>query len=622
MAAYANGLIEWGGGAGQPVYVRQPDGTMKNVGAPEHGESASYVARAVSDPQVEKVLALYNAAPEMLNNEQKAFIASGMVGMDSFGQGYRWSPQNLFDNVFDPQQSGALLQTGFASYLSPQDVSAGQQFNYNESPAQQSARDDDGGMFGDLGPLLLAGAGLYFGMPYLSEAFGGAAGMLGGEAAAAAAGAEAAGGLSWLGNTGLATIPEAVAGMGAGTAAAGGAALGSGLTAGGGTGLTFGGEGMLTGEALGSGISASAGGITGATAGGMGVTGLTGTIPGVGTLTSAGMLIPAAGGAAIPLASASPSILSSVANWASNITGTPISGAQLLSGGANILGGILSGNAAQDAAQTTANAQLEAARMAAEAAKFKPFGLVATDPRIKAQQAQIFDASQGMLNQFTQSPQTTAPMGTAAQRAMSLGNQYLATDPQAQAQKYYNDQQALMATQRARDQAGMLTGEFNRGTYGLATGATGQMGAANPRLEAMFNAQRQQDLGLAAAATQGGMDYAKFGTGMVDAGGGLLRSMYGTQVASAAPWQTALGMGTSLEGDAGGTAAKFLGQGMVNAAQTQQAGAYSPLGTALMGGANAIQGWQNQTAQQTQQAQQNQMLTNAINNWGLRSTGL
>ena len=471
--------------------------------------------------------------------------------------------------------------------------------------AYQASQDNDG-LFGDLGPLLLAGAGLYFGMPYLSEAFGGAAGVLGGEAAAGITAAEAAAGMGGADALGWGSGALDVLGAGAAT---GGAALGSGLSAGGGTGLTFGGEGML-----GSGISASAGGITGATAGGMGATGLTGTIPGIGTLTSSGMLIPAAGGAAIPLASASPNILSSVSSWIKDTTGLTVSPTQLLSGGANIIGGILSGNAAQDAADKLAQSNRDIYAQMAEAAKFKPFGLASTDPKIKSQQAQIFNASQGMLDQFTQSPQTTAPMGTAAQRAMSLGNQYLATDPQAQAQKYYNDQQALMATGRARDQAGMLAGEFNRGTYGLATGATGQMGAANPRMEAMYNAQRQQDLGLAAAATQGGMDYAKFGTGMVGAGGGLLRDQYGTQVASGAPWQTALGMGTSLEGDAGGTAAKLLGQGMLNAAQTQNAASYSPWGTALMGGANAISGWQNQTAQQTQQAQQNQMLMAALGN--------
>ena len=323
----------------------------------------------------------------------------------------------------------------------------------------------------------------------------------------------------------------------------------------------------------------------------------------------------ASGSVSTPLSMLPMQALSGVSSAIKSATGFDVTPGQLLTGGASVIGGLLSGQAKTQGSKDFAQENRDIYAQMAEAAKFKPFGLVATDPRIKAQQAQIFNASQGMLNQFTQSPQTTAPMGTAAQRAMSLGNQYLAIDPQAQAQKYYNDQQALMATGRARDQAGMLSGEFNRGTYGLATGATGQMGAANPRMEAMYNAQRQQDLGLAAAATQGGMDYAKFGTGMVGAGGGLLRDQYGTQVASGAPWQTALGMGTSLEGDAGGTSANLLGQGMLNAAQAMQpANSYSPWGTALMGGANAISGWQNQTAAQQQQTRQDQMLMAMLGN--------
>lgn len=363
-----------------------------------------------------------------------------------------------------------------------------------------------------------------------------------------------------------------------------------------------------------------------------------------GNAIPAGLLTPelaAAAASGASLAAASPGVLSSLANMVNETLGTSITGTQLLSGGANILGGLLSGRAGADAANTYANAQTEAARIAAEAARFKPVGVTTrfgqskftkdaqgnviqagydVAPDVAAMRESLMGAAPGMLSQFTGSQAATAPMGTAAQRAMSLGQGYLNTDPLAQAQKYYNDQQAIMATQRARDEAGMLTGEFNRGTYGLATGATGQMGAANPRLEAMYNAQRQQDLGLAAAATQGGMDYAKFGAGMVGTGGDLLKQMYGTQTAAYSPFQTAMSGATMLEGlgqnaldmsvNIGKTASpaqsgSLLAQGMLGAAQTQNAASYSPWGTALMGGANAIQGWQNQQNQQ-QQAQQRQ----------------
>ena len=331
----------------------------------------------------------------------------------------------------------------------------------------------------------------------------------------------------------------------------------------------------------------------------------------------------------------------------SGLTGSG-SGSNLLSGGLSALGGYLSGNATKDAATTAAMAQLDAAKIAAEAAKFKPIGITTRfgqsnfqkdaqgnvigagyglSPDMKAQQDALMTMSNLGLAQYAAAPGMFAPMGVAGQRAMSLGNQYLATDPQAQAQKYMNEQQALLATGRERDMNQMLTGEFNRGTYGLATGGTSTgMGAANPRLEAMLNAQRQQDLGLAAQATQGGMDYAKFGAGMVGTGGDLNRGMFSGQTAAYQPYQTALQGAQYIEGlgqqpltmgiDIGkqtsnATSGGLLAQGMVNAAQTQQNAAYSPWGTLLMGAGNQVQNYQNQQQQQ----QQNQQLMNALA-WG------
>lgn len=298
---------------------------------------------------------------------------------------------------------------------------------------------------------------------------------------------------------------------------------------------------------------------------------------------------------------------------------------QIPAGLLSSLGGYLSGEAAQDAAQTSANTQLEAARIAADAAKFKPVGVTTrfgqsqftkdaqgnvvsagyTMPAdIKAMQDSLIGAAPGMLSQFTGSQATTAPMGDAAQRMMSLGNQYLAADPQAQAQKFYDQQQAIMATERARQEADTLTGEFNRGTYGLATGGTGMMGAANPRMEALYNAQRQQDLQAAYDATKGGQQYATFGSGLVGAGGDMLQNMYRTQSASYDPYKTAMGGAQYLEGlgqnaldlsvNMGKVASpaqsgQLLAQGMLGAANTMQpANAYSPWGTALMNAGNAL----------------------------------
>lgn len=310
----------------------------------------------------------------------------------------------------------------------------------------------------------------------------------------------------------------------------------------------------------------------------------------------------------------------------------------LVSTGMNLAGGLLQGKSASDAARTQAYAQIRAAQIAADAAKFRPVGVTTNfgksqfgydangnltsagyqlSPQLQDQQKRLMDASGGMLDQFTGSQAATAPMSQAATTAMKLGNQYLQTSPQQQAAKYMADQQALLATGRERDAAQMLAGEQARGTYGLSVGgtSTGMMGA-NPRLEAMYNAQRQQDLALAAQATQGGMDYAKFGMGLVGSGGDMQRSMYDTQRAAYAPYQTAIGGAQTLEGlgqnaltlgmDLGGkvTSGNAAGglltaRGIEGAASTMQpANAYNPWADLMSGGGRAMQQY---TAQQTPQ---------------------
>lgn len=472
----------------------------------------------------------------------------------------------------------------------------------SEGGAAEAARQSNGDGFG-LGDFLMSVAPLAI----LGVGGMGLAGMLGEGAASAGlagAGAAEAGGLSWLGNSGLATIPEAVAGMGAGTTAAAGGGL-----------SWLGNEGLASiPEAVGS----TQGGMFGA--------------------FNPGAVMDAAGSAAAynpgaVLDAATAAAASGGGGAASLIPG--FTNAQLVSGGLSLVGGLLSGNAAQGAAKTSADAQLEAARIAADAAKFRPVGVTTRfgqsqfqkdaqgnvigagynlSPDVKAQQDQLMAASGGMLNQFTGSQATTAPMGQAAQSMFNLGQGYLTTDPQAQAAKYLADQKALLATGRERDLANLESRLMSQGRLGLATGGTSTgMMAANPEMEALRNAQLQQDLGLAAAATQGGMDYAKFGAGMVGSGGQMLRDMYGTQQAAYAPYQTALQGSQYLEGlgqnaltlgmdigkttsAASGNAGGLLAQGMTNAANTMQpSNAYSPWGAMLTGAGNTVA---NMSAQQ------------------------
>ena len=158
-------------------------------------------------------------------------------------------------------------------------------------------------------------------------------------------------------------------------------------------------------------------------------------------------------------------------------------------------------------------------------------------------------ASGGLLNQYTGAQAATAPMGQAAQTAMTLGQGYLSTDPLVQAQKYMTDQQGLLAPGRAQDFATLQAQNAAQGRSGFAMGGgvNGQM-AANFEMQAYWNALMQQDAQLAANATQGGMDYAKFGMGMVGSGGDMLSGMYGVQNSAAQPYNTALNTANTIEG--------------------------------------------------------------------------
>ncbi len=303
------------------------------------------------------------------------------------------------------------------------------------------------------------------------------------------------------------------------------------------------------------------------------------------------------------LASLAKGILGATPSGQTTVGGIPLGG--LLGTGANLLGGYLNSQAAKDAAQTSANAQIEAARIAAEASKFKPVGVTTRfgqsnfgyddkgnltsagytlSPEVKALQDQLMGASGGMLSQFLNAPTATAPMGTAAQRAMALGQGYLAGSPEEQAAQALARKTALINPQRERELAALENRLMQQGRLGLATGGTSTLGAANPEMEAFFNAQRMQDLSLAEAAQREGQQYATFGAGLVGTGGDLLRSMYGTQTAAYAPFQTTLGGAQTIEQM--GQQPLDIGTSLGQKVSTASAGAGSALASGMTGAAN------------------------------------
>lgn len=289
--------------------------------------------------------------------------------------------------------------------------------------------------------------------------------------------------------------------------------------------------------------------------------------------------------------------------------------AALIGGGLGLLGSSMQADAAQGAAQSN----VDAARIAAEAQKFRPVGVTTrfgtsqftTDangnvtnagynvaPDIAAMRDRLFSQAGG------QGFQTAEQAQMAQQGLFNLGNQYLAQSPEAAAQQWMQSQQALLQPSRDQAQAGLTQNLFNTGRGGVAVAQGGGMGAANPEQQALLNAQAMQDLQLASQAQQQGRAQTQFGAGLFNTGLDIATAGYN-------PLKTQFGLGQTME-EAGQNALNLgvnIGgrttQGAANAANTiynaqtsaNAANAYSPVGASLMGAAG------------------NQRLMSGIGNW-------
>ena len=276
-----------------------------------------------------------------------------------------------------------------------------------------------------------------------------------------------------------------------------------------------------------------------------------------------------------------------------------------LAAGASVLGGYLSGKSAEKAAQTSANAQLEAARIAAEEQGFRPVGMstrfgtsafqfgpegrlsgasYTASPEIQALQNRLSALYGTSLGQAEEAQALGAPLGAAGQGLFGLGSQYLATSPEAARQQYIAEQQNLLRAPRMEEEQRLAASVFGRGRAGLNIGTAGQ-----PELAALAGARRQQDLALAAQAEQASQQRLGFGAGLFGTGANLLGTQYGLQTQALGPFQSQFGLSQLLEqaaqqpldigaqlGGRSATAGANVGQtllsGGLNAAQTRLAG--------------------------------------------------
>lgn len=290
--------------------------------------------------------------------------------------------------------------------------------------------------------------------------------------------------------------------------------------------------------------------------------------------------------------------------------------------------GLLGSSMQADAASSAAQSNVEAAKIAAEAQKFRPVGVTTrfgtsnftVDPttgnltgagyNVSPEVAAIRDR---LLSQAGTTGLSTAEQAQAAQQGLfNLGQQYLAQSPEAAAQQWMSAQQAALAPSNEKALSGIRQNLFNTGRGGLAVAQGGDMGAANPELQAYYNSLAKQNLDLASQAQQQGRAQTQFGAGLfgtgldiATAGYNPLKTQFGTAQSLETAGQNALDLGINIGGrstQAAANAADTLYRAQTAA---NQANAYSPWGAALTGAAG------------------NQQLTSGIGNWmsGLGAAG-
>ena len=488
-------------------------------------------------------------------------------------------------------------------------------------------------------------------------------------------------GANYLAGSGLlsagAAAPAAggtLAGMGTGAAGAAATAAATGiplaaLTAGGATeaGLLAGGgssgglAGMGTGAA---GVNATAA-ATGLTPAALGVTGLTAALPitsvptpptGSGSpmagVSTHPVVSPVVSSAVTPAAvsSAASSITPSMLDSIAKATGISVDtlktfGPSVIQGVLGATGSYLTSEQAKTAAQTQADAQIRAAQIAADAARFRPVGVTTrfgtsnftTDAQgnvigagytpsaeILGYQNRLSTLANQGLTDAEQARTAYAPLTGAAQNLFSLGQSYLAKTPEQAAQDYITKQQALLAPSQENQLALLQNKLQQQGRGGLSVAQGGKLGATTPEMQAYYNSIAQSNLALAAQADQEARNRITYGAGLFDTGAGLQGKYYAGQTAALAPFtnpmdvtsgleqlaQVPMNLGTSIGSrvsTANANVGSLTGQGIINAAGTMApANAYSLGGNLLSGAASSpvLASAVNKAFGNTQQTQQ------------------
>jgi len=233
--------------------------------------------------------------------------------------------------------------------------------------------------------------------------------------------------------------------------------------------------------------------------------------------------------------------------------------------------GLLGNQASSSAAKDAAAAQLEASKIAADAAAFKPYSVTTGlgtsyfDPEAQTAGYELDPALAAWRDQ----------MMMAAGQAMPTS-----FDTTANAQQYYDEMQAMMASSRQQENLQMQQDLFGSGRLGMrmaGEGAGAGSGMVQPDVFGMNQARAQADQALAQQAraqAQTELDQA------IARGTGLFQTGVGIEQLGLTP----LELGGTFGGygsTAGSTQANALLQGGLGAAQANLA---AGLGTSNMMG--------------------------------------
>jgi hypothetical protein len=232
------------------------------------------------------------------------------------------------------------------------------------------------------------------------------------------------------------------------------------------------------------------------------------------------------------------------------------------------LSGLLDSFTGVKAAETAGQANIEAAKIAAESAKFKPYSLTTGFGK------SFFDTEKGTAG-YEIDPRLAAfrdqLYGQATQTLAQLGS----TNPEAEAQKYVTQQMGLLAPTRAQEDVTNRMKALGSGRMGLGVsagyvGGDGE-GLLNPDQFATQLARERANAQIAAQGTEYGQNiYDK----LISRGTGMLQTGLGLEELGMKP----LTMGADIGNKAsvsGAQAGQALLQGGMNAANANLAGGIS-----------------------------------------------